>query len=132
MFQSQGKIMWLHQGFITIFVQNITMQWLFLLGSAPCTLKAQAGLWTFIEKCGICIFFFPHEMTSMAKARTSYNLLPGIIKDRYWRDRFSWPLLIQKTCTFHILSFDNMPRGRKQIRDVRWWPDSWNMDNTGC
>lgn len=70
-------------------------------------------------------------MTSLVKARTSYNLLPGIIKDRYWCDRFSWPLLFQKTCTFHISCFENMPRGRKQIRDMQW-PDSWKVDNTGC
>lgn len=99
-----------------------------------CPLYSQSTSWTlnFYRKMWYLYFFFPHEMTSMAKTRTSYNLLPGLIKDRYWCDRFSWPLLFQKTRTFHILSFDNMPRGRKQIRDVRWWPDSWNVDNTGC
>lgn len=60
-----------------------------------------------------CITFFPHGMTSTVKAKTSYNLLPGIIKDRFWCDSSLWPLLLQKRCAFHILCFEIMPRGQK-------------------
>lgn len=96
-----------------------------LCQAVPLVLSGHKLDFKLLQKNAIPIFCFsPHDVTSTVRARTSYNLLPGIVKDRYWCDRFYWLLLLQKTCTFHILCFETMSRGRKQIRDIQW-PDSW-------
>lgn len=60
--------------------------------------------------CGI----YSCSLKNMTKARTSYRLFSGMVKDRYWCGRLSWVLQFQTTCKLPILCFENAPRGRNK------------------